>query len=62
MYRGELGMLSVTRRRGGSNVDLVFMEGRSLAESSGDLPSFAILLNVYGKVICARTMSAPCKR
>lgn len=55
-------MLSVTRRRGGSNVDLVFMEGRSLAESSGDLPSFAILLNVYGKVICARTMSAPCKR
>ena len=42
------GILSAAWRVGGSDVDLVFAEGKTLAERSGDLRSVAILLNVYG--------------
>jgi len=42
------GILSAAWRVGGSDVDLVFAEGKTLAERSGDLRSVAILFNVYG--------------
>jgi class 3 adenylate cyclase/tetratricopeptide (TPR) repeat protein len=42
------GILSAAWRVGGSDVDVVFAEGKRLAEQSGDLRSVAILFNVYG--------------
>jgi adenylate cyclase len=42
------GILSAAWRVGGSDEDLVFAEGRRLAEQSDDLRSVAILFNVYG--------------
>ena len=42
------GILSAAWRVGGSDVDVVFAEGKALAERSGDLRSVAILFNVYG--------------
>jgi class 3 adenylate cyclase/tetratricopeptide (TPR) repeat protein len=42
------GILSAAWRVGGSEVDRVFAEGKTLAEQSGDLRSVAILFNLYG--------------
>jgi class 3 adenylate cyclase/tetratricopeptide (TPR) repeat protein len=42
------GILSAAWRVGATDADLVFAEGKTLAEQSGDLRSLAILLNVYG--------------
>jgi len=42
------GILSAAWRVGGSDADLVFAEGKTLAEQSGDLRSVAILFNLYG--------------
>ena len=42
------GLLSAAWRVGGSEVDLIFTEGKRLAEQSGDLRSVAILFNLYG--------------
>jgi tetratricopeptide (TPR) repeat protein len=42
------GILSAAWRVGGAGVDLVFAEGKRLAEQSDDLRSVAILFNLYG--------------